>query len=436
MRLNKFFLVTLLALSTTLLQSCLKDQDDVFDESPSERMQATLDNAKQALMNSEYGWAFDYYPDSEIRYGGFVYTVKFDDSNVTVGCELAPGQFESSLYKLTNDNGPILSFDSYNTLMHFFATPSSSNYQGYDGDFEFMILNVSPDLITLKGKRTGNLMYLRPLAQDAESYLKATVDMSESMFATAATGSVGSTPLYCTIYQNDRYMEVSWGEGEDQMAGEYFIPTTTGIRFLAPLQLNGATVETLDFNPDNLTYSGTDSNGNQISLAGAIPDDYAFFDEFEGEFSLKYNNGTRSINVTLEPDKANNRYLIKGLSSAFDVVASFNKSNGCLEINSQQVGVDGNEFYWLCGWALDPATGSGSFSWSTDCGMYIKKDLDNPGTYIFTTNDYTSIQCTSFIVWHFTGTVSSTGSVAGATSPWLFVTGSYQLVYVQSLVKK
>ncbi|MDE7145499.1 MAG: hypothetical protein K2O30_05040, partial [Duncaniella sp.] len=243
-------------------------------------------------------------------------------------------------------------------------------------------------------------------------------------------------PLYCTIYQNDRYMEVSWGEGEDQMAGEYFIPTTTGIRFLAPLQLNGATVETLDFNPDNLTYSGADSNGNQISLAGAIPDDYAFFDEFEGEFSLKYNNGTRSINVTLEPDKANNRYLIKGLSSAFDVVASFNKSNGCLEINSQQVGVDGNEFYWLCGWALDPATGSGSFSWSTDCGMYIKKDLDNPGTYIFTTNDYTSIQCTSFIVWHFTGTVSSTGSVAGATSPWLFVTGSYQLVYVQSLVKK
>ena len=39
-----------------------------------------------------------------------------------MGCELAPGVFETSLYKMKGDNGPTLTFDSYNTLMHFFST--------------------------------------------------------------------------------------------------------------------------------------------------------------------------------------------------------------------------------------------------------------------------------------------------------------------------
>ena len=104
MKLYKTLLYVLMILPALLLQSCLKDQEDIFDTPSSIRMQELLDNAKKVLTSSEEGWAFDYYPDRNLAYGGYAYTVKFDNQKVTVGSELAPGTFESSLYKLTNDN--------------------------------------------------------------------------------------------------------------------------------------------------------------------------------------------------------------------------------------------------------------------------------------------------------------------------------------------
>lgn len=78
----------------------------------------------------------------------------------TVGAEVKPGEFSSGLYRLTEDNGPVLSFDSYNDLMHFFATPDSDHPRAYDGDFEFQLFCMSPiDVRKLRGKRTGNDMY-------------------------------------------------------------------------------------------------------------------------------------------------------------------------------------------------------------------------------------------------------------------------------------
>lgn len=163
MRLNKLFIATLLAFSTLAFQSCLKDQEDFFDESSSERMQAVLENTKAVLTSSDNGWIFDYYPDRNLSYGGIIYALKFDDKKVSVRCELSPDMEETSFYKLNTNNGPVLSFDSYNTLMHFFATPSSGEYEAKDGDFEFMIMDVTEDRITLRGNRTGNTMYLHRL---------------------------------------------------------------------------------------------------------------------------------------------------------------------------------------------------------------------------------------------------------------------------------
>lgn len=442
MRLNKFFLATVIALSATLLSSCLKDQEDIFDEPASQRLQAQLDKAKSVLTSSEYGWAFDYYPDRNISYGSYVYTAQFTNNDVTIGCELDPGNFETSLYKLTNDNGPVLSFDSYNTLMHFFATPSGSGsgpggYQGYDGDFEFIIMNITDNLITLRGNRTGNTMYMHRLEQDAASYIAAAYDMGESMFLTSLDGTLGETAIHADVYLGERYMEFSWGEGDDDLGGSYYIPTPTGLRFLEPVDLpDGATISAISFDASTLVYSGVDSKERALSMTGELPETYAKFDEYVGEYTLKYYKGNRTLNVTLEPDKANNRFLIKGLSAQFDVVATYDKSNGCIEINSQQVGVSGDNYFWFCGWALDPDTGSGSFSWSTSCGVRFVKDPSNPGTFLFANNDYTNTQANSFIVYQFTGAVSSSGATGQAKSPWTLTNGSAQLVYLHSLVKK
>ena len=49
MRLNKIIPAMLVAMSAVLLQSCLKDQEDLFDNSASERLQMVLDNTKRIL---------------------------------------------------------------------------------------------------------------------------------------------------------------------------------------------------------------------------------------------------------------------------------------------------------------------------------------------------------------------------------------------------
>lgn len=436
MRLNKIYLFSLIAMGAMTLSSCLKDQEDIFEEPSNIRMQETLENTRKVLTSSEEGWLFDYYPDRDISYGGYLYTLKFTDTEVTVGCELAPGETETSLYKFTEDNGPTLSFDSYNSLMHFFATPSGSSgaggYEAYDGDFEFMIMDVTNDLITLRGKRTGNTMYLHRLNEDGAAYLNAAVALSESLFITSANGTVGSTPVDVAIDLGDRSMTISWGEGEDQSNYEYFVPTKTGIRFFKPLEVNGSSIETLEFDTTNFIFTGSTTSGDQVAITGEVSPTYAFFDEYEaGEYTFRYyTGGLLGITVTLVPDKANNRFTIKGINAKYDVVGTYNKSHGCIEVNSQPVASNGGNTVWLCAWGL---ADGGTLTWSTSAGVFIVKDPENPGTYTFTTNDYSDLRTDSFIMWELT----SAGSSAGASTDEFGVPGTgYQIPYLHSLVKK
>ena len=175
-----------MALPALMLQSCLKDQEDVFDESASARMANYLKNADDVLKGAANGWALDYYPDREQSYGGFVYTLKFDGQKVDVLSDLT-GEVETTtcLYRLVADDGPVLTFDTYNDELHYFATPwgSSGGYEAYDGDFEFIIMDVQDDLITLKGKRSGNMMYMHRLSVPADEYISSIQEMEEKMFS-------------------------------------------------------------------------------------------------------------------------------------------------------------------------------------------------------------------------------------------------------------
>ena len=80
----------MLALPALFLQSCLKDQEDVFDKSYSARMEDFLQQAQDSLVNAPYGWAFDYYPEENRTYGGIAYTVKFTKNDASVRYEKKP----------------------------------------------------------------------------------------------------------------------------------------------------------------------------------------------------------------------------------------------------------------------------------------------------------------------------------------------------------
>lgn len=434
MRLNKLFIATLLVFSTTMLQSCLKDQEDIFDEPASQRMQATLDNAKEVLMSAENGWLFDYTPDATHRYGSFIYTVKFDDANVTVGCELDPEQTFTSLYKLTNDNGPMLSFDSYNEFMHFFATPiaTGGDYHGFEGDFEFIIMETTPDLVTLKGKRTGNIMYLRKLNEDPADVLNAVMAISDKLIVQLADGAIGETAVHADINGSTRYIEFSWGgdepvaqsddEAEEtavENAGEYFLPTATGIRFLAPVTVAGETINELAYDVNTFVFTGTSTSGTAISLQGDMDPSYSFIDAFEGNFTINHAGG--SLDVTLTPISKDK---VKISTGSFDLIAGYDKSIGALVLLSQ-VMCDEADLYV----AMFAGNNAGSFYPNAigAYGMMFVKDPENPST--FDAYSYGTSGIVSFMMIEVYG-----GKYYMAPEPYSF-NGSYALSNIQSMTK-
>ena len=373
-----FCCVALLAFT---LQSCSNKEEEIFEESPSARLQALMDKTQATLVSSENGWVMDYFPDRDLSYGGFLYILKFNKQSVEAYCELSDDLSESieSLYKLSNDDGAVLSFDSYNEFLHFFATPSSGRYEAYDGDFEFKIMKVEDDLITLKGKRSGNTIYLHRLKEEPVQYLEKCVKTSENIFAPKASGTYGGTAIEALVDPDVRYITIYLNGGE---YGQYFLPTPTGVRFVEPLEINGATISELSYNNIKFIFSGTDSNGANIQFTCALPDDYMFFEEFEGDYRMYLSTSSSRYYVDVKLVPEGDHYILEGFHRKFNPVLTFVKAKGCLEMTNQDVGTYGGNTVRLC------AMGGGNlYPTALTPGFFVVKDVSRDNMLVWKPND-------------------------------------------------
>jgi len=241
---KNIFIYFLLALPL-LLTSCLKDQEDLFTDSASARTTKYLAEVQDVLTSAENGWLLNYYPDREQSYGGAVYTLQFDDEQVTVASEIAgdPNYTETSTYILNNEDGPVLMFDTYNQLMHYFATPSGSSgaggYEAYDGDFIFIILGISEDknTITLKGNRSGNIMYMHRMTESSSSYITKVMQTQETM------------PINYTFESEGETVKIALSNGRANFSSESvdestaYIYTSEGVEFYEPVVVNDVVIE-------------------------------------------------------------------------------------------------------------------------------------------------------------------------------------------------
>ena len=395
-----FCCVALLAFT---LQSCSNKEEEIFEESPSVRLQALMDKTQATLVSSENGWVMDYFPDRDLSYGGFLYILKFNKQSVEAYCELSNDLSESieSLYKLSNDDGAVLSFDSYNEFLHFFATPSSGRYEAYDGDFEFKIMKVEDDLITLKGKRSGNTIYLHRLKEEPVQYLEKCVKTSENIFAPKASGTYGGTAIEALVDPDVRYITIYLNGGE---YGHYFLPTPTGVRFVEPLEINGATISELSYDNIKFIFSGTDSNGANIQFTCALPDDYMFFEEFEGDYRMYLSTSSSRYYVDVKLVPEGDHYILEGFHRKFNPVLTFVKAKGCLEMTNQDVGTYGGNTVRLC------AMGGGNlYPTSLTPGFFVKKDLSRENMFIWVPNDDDTLVWDGWLTW----LIDSSGNSAG-----------------------
>ena len=106
--------IIILISSLLVFTSCLFEQKDIFDKTPAERMEAYLNEYQELLESSVDGWILEYYPDNFQSYGGYVYFLTFNEGEVSAQFQMAADVSKpiTSLYKMTPDDGPVLSFDT------------------------------------------------------------------------------------------------------------------------------------------------------------------------------------------------------------------------------------------------------------------------------------------------------------------------------------
>lgn len=432
-------MIRLMSAALTLLvaltsQSCLKNQEDVFEDSASARMQKYLETVRATLVQPEHGWRMEYYAgNSKQDYGGYNFAMKFTEEDVTAGNEMDPEMLTTTLYTLKSDKGPVLSFDTYSEALHSFAVPGWNKYEGKGGDFEFMVTDVAPECITMCGKRSGKTIRMYPLTESMETYLRDLNKAADDFYVGQMSGKIGSISVSGTFDLNYRQVSITTVDPATfQEADTYstsFIPVRNGIKFYTPMTIGGITFDELYF--DSKTMKITSTN-QYIQLKGMIPDDYFNYADFAGDYKLKVYNGKMTADVTLEPAGDGQTYYMTGLSDHYKVVLTYNKAKGRLDWNTQSVGqLNGNSVY-IAAWSLDDG---GRFTWNTATGtqLFWKKESGKvrpefgfqPLNSDFATDSFILVLINS--AGKYEAEVTESG-----WDPW----GYGQIPYLHSLVKK
>ena len=428
-KVRNILLASVLILSALGAQSCLKEQHDMFDKTAAARLQEALANTRSVLTSAPQGWAMEYYAgNSQADHGGYNLILSFTDDEVTATSERDLNVTTKTYYKLTNDNGPVLTFDSYSEVLHYFATPAGSGslYQGRGGDFEFLILEATPQQVILKGKRSGKISKLTPLSGDGSTFLRGVLDKIEAFVIGEAHGTLNNKQIGAEFdldhHQISLFEEDSNGAIDSTEVSSPFIFTTNGIKLYDTLEVGGASITYLDFDNDSYVLSTSETSG---FLTGIVPDDYLKFDFFEGEYNLKMYRGTYPVRLTKGEGKT---YILSGVSDMFDLTLDYITAKGRLHLGAQIVGTYNGNSVVMAPWSL---SGGGTlYPTALDCGLELVWNQDREKPVFTFTNDGSidGFTIDSFILW----LVTDAGSSAGAASmlgSW-FVWKSYQWPYV------
>lgn len=201
-KLYKFSAIATVLMSASLA-SCNHEEADIFDQNAAHRTEEARKMYKEILLDKGGKWQMEYFTTEEEH--GYVYLFTFrNDGTVTISgnneyitkltnidSNVPSYGSETSMWTILSDNGPVLSFNSYNTIFHLFATPedipgTERDEQGYghSGDYEFDLMKFSNDTLYLEGKKNGAEIIMTRIAPetDDKTYLNEVVALADSFF--------------------------------------------------------------------------------------------------------------------------------------------------------------------------------------------------------------------------------------------------------------
>jgi len=272
------FLVLLLAV--IFYTGCTPEEKDLFGDSSANRLTTTLQTEKTLLCAPKNGWIMEYYPASAQQYGGYNVWASFaTDGSVKVMSEIAgTGKVTSSLYSLKQSAGAILSFDTYNDVMHYFSDPANPDGigaagKGMEGDFEFTILKAKADTILLQGKKSGSriVMVALPDAKTGADYISTIVSAKKQYDFQAFKYVVNKDTIPVTVSYRTLNLNHTLPDGSTESLTVPFIVTPTGYKFYSPLTINNITVTELAYQKTTTEEYFAPTNGVAAKLIPVIP---------------------------------------------------------------------------------------------------------------------------------------------------------------------
>lgn len=352
-----------LLLAVFTFAACSSEVDDLFNKTASERISEAIKEDLNILQSVKNGWVIEYYPSPTKMYGGYTILTSFDDKkNATVSCDLfASDKKVISQYDVKQSTGPTLTFDTYNEIFHLFSEPLNnfgigSSGKGMEGDYEFLILECTPEKVTLKGKKTGTTMLMTPLPENKtwKEYLDEVKAVTKEASPALYDVKVGAEKKYDVEQLYHKFVLTHEDGTQEDLP---FVYTPDGIKFYEPIDLGNAQMQSLTWDKERKAYVNGD-----IAMEAFIPEGYKPYDEYLGTYLFYYNSTKRVTLSRVENDPFNTFYTMTGFPN--DILMTYDAAYGRIALLTQPL----YGSVYLCVWGLDTTPG-GSLTNQSGAGM-------------------------------------------------------------------
>ena len=337
-----FYIVAILIFGLT---SCSREEENLFEDSAANRITAAQQKYREILTNAPNGWVMEYYaghniPNAEKRTGGLAFLMDFDKKgNVRIASEYAGVEpvktVVTSTYNLIANQSVVLTFDTHNSLLHYFSEPSSSDLDGLGGDYEFVVMDVTEEKIELKGRRNGNRIVMRQLEKnvDWDTYLDGIKAFRKritySNFYIYVNGTKTGNVAALDIVNHNLIIE---GTQEENVT---FSPD--GINLYLPMEIAGHSVESFTWNETQGKLVTTVDNVT-IALEGYNTEGYSTYEDYAGTYWLNYTDylgRSAAKRGTIKEIDGTNQLELTGLD--FPVILKYDNITGSIYFDFQYI---------------------------------------------------------------------------------------------------
>lgn len=360
---KSLYIPLLASVAVLSFSSCKNEIEDIFEKSAAERLEQAKADYSEFLVKDGGKWHMEYFANTGEEGYNYVVTFNADGSVVMSGKnkyigyaytgELDPVfASETSLWDVIADNGPVLSFSSYNQTFHIFSEPEDipgttnpdtgteidETGKGHEGDYEFMLMDmVDENTLRLKGKKTGYTIYMHRLdanVNDADFF--ASIDeLSAKLFSIKFPDLIFTDETGERFVLNNAITRIisaypEAGDPVTQTETANAILTESGLRFMDKLYVqrsNGVDsigIQSFRYNAEKGTLDCVDEFEGAVSgsITAPSPNEiivkqgYAWqvdVDDLGGNFLTLYNNVVAAFKE--RPVRENFRYFQFGYSA-------------------------------------------------------------------------------------------------------------------------